>query len=373
MGDAHDAPPAESTTSVARGRRATRIVATPRPRGAPVGGTSTQSVSNVESANTGIAGVGERRQQPGEHAGQREVERALDRERGERSLLADLARHTPRAAHQRGLGRGGGHREARSPTTPSRGRRHRRPSRTTTSGSACWSSVTRRVVGHGGRLTVRPRPWSGRSSSARPSARFMHWTAAPAVPLVRLSTAPTATIRPAASSTVTWRCTALEPRTAWVCGHCPRAAGARRARRGRPSRRPRGPRRRSTGRRRGAGGEDAAAHRHQQRGEADPDRSAVGEPRRGSARSPACAGGRRRRRTHSTLPITSLPSRCGLSALPAPEVPLARDDHDVAGVDEPGGDGGREGEGGDGRVAAGHGDPPRAEQRRAGPGSSGRP
>ena len=49
----------------------------------------------------------------------------------------------------------------------------------------------------------------------------MHWTAAPAVPLVRLSTAPTATRRPARSSTVTWRWTAFEPSTAWVCGHWP--------------------------------------------------------------------------------------------------------------------------------------------------------
>ena len=38
----------------------------------------------------------------------------------------------------------------------------------------------------------------------------MHWTAAPPVPLARLSTAPTATSRPAASSTVTCRCTALD-------------------------------------------------------------------------------------------------------------------------------------------------------------------
>ena len=42
----------------------------------------------------------------------------------------------------------------------------------------------------------------------------MHWTAAPPVPLARLSTAPTATSRPAASSTATWIWTALEPSTA---------------------------------------------------------------------------------------------------------------------------------------------------------------
>ena len=49
----------------------------------------------------------------------------------------------------------------------------------------------------------------------------MHCTAAPAVPLARLSTAPTATIRSAAASTVTWTCTALEPVTDLVCGHWP--------------------------------------------------------------------------------------------------------------------------------------------------------
>ena len=49
-------------------------------------------------------------------------------------------------------------------------------------------------------------------------------------------------------------------------------------------------------------------------------------------------------------------------------------DHDDVGLDEAGGDGGREGEGGDGRVAAGYGDPAwrRASSSRW-PGSSGRP
>ena len=44
---------------------------------------------------------------------------------------------------------------------------------------------------------------------------------------------------------------------------------------------------------------------------------------RGSGSSRGCAGGRRRRRTALIEPMTSLPSRCGLSALPAPEVPEA--------------------------------------------------
>ena len=39
----------------------------------------------------------------------------------------------------------------------------------------------------------------------------MHWTAPPAVPLVRLSRAATATSRPAARSTATWTCTVLAP------------------------------------------------------------------------------------------------------------------------------------------------------------------
>src|SRR5690606_27603938 len=60
--------------------------------------------------------------------------------------------------------------------------------------------------------------------SGSPRARFRHCTAAPAVPLARLSTAPTATSRRAASSTVTWTCTELEPRTEPVWGHSPVAS-----------------------------------------------------------------------------------------------------------------------------------------------------
>src|SRR5690606_37909423 len=72
--------------------------------------------------------------------------------------------------------------------------------------------------GHGATPTaVRPRP------SGSPRARFIDWTAAPAVPLPRLSMAHTATTRPARSSTVTWTWAALEPRVAAVVGHCPSA------------------------------------------------------------------------------------------------------------------------------------------------------
>ena len=49
----------------------------------------------------------------------------------------------------------------------------------------------------------------------------MDWIAPPAVPLARLSIAPTTTSRPAAWSTATWRWHALLPWTALVCGHSP--------------------------------------------------------------------------------------------------------------------------------------------------------
>src|SRR5262249_42112431 len=69
---------------------------------------------------------------------------------------------------------------------------------------------------HGATPTVDSPAFSG-----RPRARFMDWTAAPAVPLVRLSMAATATSRPASASTVTCSCTALEPSTAEVAGQTP--------------------------------------------------------------------------------------------------------------------------------------------------------
>ena len=96
--------------------------------------------------------------------------------------------------------------------------------------------------------------------------------------------------------------------------------------------------------------------------------------RRGSGRSRGCAGGRRRRRTRWREPITSQPSRCGLAALPAPEVPEAATTTTSAASTRPAATAGRQGQRGDGRVAAGYGDP---AWRRAScarwPGSSGRP
>ena len=70
-------------------------------------------------------------------------------------------------------------------------------------------------------------------------------------------------------------------------------------------------------------------------------------------------------------PITSLPSRCGFSDLPAPEVPQAGDDHDVVGLEQPGGEARGERERDRGRVAPGHGDPAGAGQRVALPGTVG--
>src|SRR3712207_2927018 len=65
-------------------------------------------------------------------------------------------------------------------------------------------------------------PTSGRPAvSGRPSARLAHWTAAPPVPLVRLSTAATTTNRPADGSTATCSATVLAPSTWAVVGHCP--------------------------------------------------------------------------------------------------------------------------------------------------------
>src|SRR5262249_20261505 len=61
--------------------------------------------------------------------------------------------------------------------------------------------------------------------SGSPMAMVMHCTAAPAVPLARLSTAPTTTSLRASTSTATCKVTTLEPSTAPVVGHWP--AGSR--------------------------------------------------------------------------------------------------------------------------------------------------
>src|SRR4029079_13116585 len=112
-------------------------------------------------------------------------------------------------ADDRGLGRGGGDGEERGGLGPLR---HLGARTEPDDGEGLRVAVQL----HGASPTV-----LSPVLSSRPSARFMHWTAAPAVPLARLSTAPTATSRRASWSTVTWRCTALLPATDLVCGHCP--------------------------------------------------------------------------------------------------------------------------------------------------------
>ena len=73
-------------------------------------------------------------------------------------------------------------------------------------------------------------------------------------------------------------------------------------------------------------------------------------------------------------PISSAPSRCGLSDLPAPGRAAGRDHDDVVPVDQPAGDRGQQGERGRGRVAA-RARRPAASRRGASrwPGSSGSP
>ena len=166
----------------------------------------------------------------------------------------------------------------------------------------------------------------------------MHWTAAPAVPLARLSMAPTATSRPAASSTVTCRCTALEPVTDLVCGHWPSgsrctngssayafAYAARTRRRSTPS---------CSGAR--AGGEDAARHRHQQRREADPTVPSVeaGEVLDDLGGVPVDAADAVRAGVahHLAAEQVRLGGLAGAAG-------AGGGDHDDVGLDEPGGDG----------------------------------
>src|SRR5690606_31142086 len=65
-------------------------------------------------------------------------------------------------------------------------------------------------------------PVTGRPAvSGRSSARFMHWIAPPAVPLVRLSIAATTTSRPTFGSTVTCSCAVLAPSVDAVAGQVP--------------------------------------------------------------------------------------------------------------------------------------------------------
>ena len=200
-------------------------------------------------------------------------------------------------------------------------------------------------------LTAPPPRSAGPVVSGSPSARFAHWTAAPAVPLVRLSMRRRR--RPG-------RCARRgRPEVHGVAaedgrGLGPLPFGQQVHERlvgvglllGRAD-----PAAVTPGGRGGAGGEDAARHRREGRGERDGHRLAGGA-RRGSARSPGCAGARRRRRTATSTPITSAPSRCGLSDLPAPDVPLAATTTTSSGSSDPGREAGGERERDRRRVAA---------------------
>src|SRR3954452_2625491 len=113
---------------------------------------------------------------------------------------------------------------------------------------------------------------------------------------------------------------------------------------------------------RGAGGEDAPAHRNERRGEADADGCArslgqVLDHLRGVPVHPADAVGADR--AHD---LTAEQMRLG--GLAGAARPARRDHHDV-GLDEPGGECGCHGQGDGGRVAAGDGDPARVLELRA--------
>ena len=198
--------------------------------------------------------------------------------------------------------------------------------------------------------------------SARPRARFMHWTAPPAVPLVRLSRAATATSRRAAASTATCTCTVLAPSVDWVCGHCPGAAGGRTARRRTPPRRPRTPARCSS---RSASGVVQVARMPRDigtrtgvkdtRGAAAPQWARfwmISGVCRWTAAHPVRAG--RPHQLRAEQMGLERPARTGRTA--------GRHDHDVRGVGQARGDGGQQRQRRRGRVAPGHGDPPRPGQ-----------
>ena len=182
------------------------------------------------------------------------------------------------------------------------------------------------------------------------------------------------------SSTRTCRCAALLPRTSTVRGHWPSGSRwtngssayavsqASRTLAGVGA----GP---EPGR---AGGEDAAGHRREGRGERDRDTGSPAAAREvlldlGGVPVPAADAVGRHRAHHLRAEQVRLERPC-----PAPEVPRGGDDDDVVGLEQPGGEAGREREGDGGRVAAGDGDP-RAHPSgaraaaAAGQGSSGRP
>ena len=185
-------------------------------------------------------------------------------------------------------------------------------------------------------LTAPPRPAAGPSVSGRPRARFAHWSAAPAVPLVRLSMRRRRRPGRRRSSRATCR---------WPCWRR-RVGGARPAALGQqvderlvgvglgPGPRTsaastpgRGPARCTVARMpRGIGasvGVNETRDRLRRR------------PRRGTARSRGCAGGRRPRRTGVIEPMTSVPSRCGLSGPARAGRAGGGDDDDVVGSSRP--------------------------------------
>src|SRR5690606_9072756 len=162
-------------------------------------------------------GLGQRLQQPREDSGQREVERTGDGEGRERSLVRHTAGHGTRRADEARLVRGVGERDDRCGMGGGPIRRFG-PGRQPAHGEVAWMLV-QRASAHGATTEVD----SPRVSDS-PSAMLADCTAAPAVPLVKLSIATTATTRPARSSTATWTCAVLAPRTAAVVGHCPSAS-----------------------------------------------------------------------------------------------------------------------------------------------------
>ena len=191
----------------------------------------------------------------------------------------------------------------------------------------------------------------------------MHCTAAPAVPLARLSTAPTTTARPCRpGGGVDGDLEVDGVRAEHGLGLGPAALGQQVHERlvgvGRFVGAAQGRGRRTGGDGGRAGREDAAAGRHQDRGEADADLG-VGQGAEvlddlgGVAVDAADAVG-------ADVAHDLAAEQVRLQGL-AGAGGAAGGDHDhVGGVDEPGGDGRGEGEGGDGRVAAGDGHAPRA-------------
>ena len=209
--------------------------------------------------------------------------------------------------------------------------------------------------------------------SSMPRARFMHWTAPPAVPLVRLSRA----------------ATAISRRGGRVDGHLHvHRVGAQHRLRLRPL--PAGQQpdeglvgvgRRvhlvrllgaeSVGDRSRAGGEDAARHRHQHRGEGDPRgrRAAVGEVLDEFGNVPVHA-------THAVRTGRSHQLRAEQVRLEGPARPgraAGGHDHHVGGVGQSGRDGGQQGQRRGRRVATRYRDPPRPRQLLPLPGQLGQP